>query len=540
MELRQYLYLVWQWLWLIVLGTAVAGGVAYYISRNQAPVYRATSILLVIEGSDAIDTAYNSILTSERLASSYSQRLKNHEVLTQALHNLQLEMNVTDLAKTIQVQLVGNTQLISLHVEHTDPQIARDLANEIPSVFAKRNMAQQLSQYADLKASLQDELAELSAELTSAEAALATETRKAIPDQAVVDQINENIRRLRDTYGRLSASYEDVRIAEVRRLSDLVIDDMARLPVEPVRPRVLTNTILAAVVGAMLTIGLIFLVEYLDDTIKTPLDVENGLGLTALGTVQQVKISQPADALVVAMEPRSPAAESYRHLRTNIQYVSVDRPARTLLVTSANMGEGKTTVSTNLAISLAQSGKRVLLVDTDMRRPMLHRLLEVQGGKGLCELIIRGREDASLIKSTLVPNLRLLPAGRLPPNPAELLGSERMREVLVWLQTQADYLIFDSPPVLAVTDAVVLSQLVDTTIFVVRANRTRFPTLLTAVKQIEAVEQPIAGMILNCVPVNGRFYHAYGYYARQSYHPTEEQNGRKTWRERLSASNRSA
>lgn len=538
MELRQYLFLVWRWLWLIVLGTAVAGTVAFSVSRSQDPVYRATATLLVIEGSDAIDTAYNSILTSERLASSYTQRLKNYEVLSEALNNLQIEMSAVDLAKNVQVQLLGSTQLISLHVEHTDPKIARDLANEIPAVFAKRNMAQQLSQYTDLKASLQQELGELSGELAAAESGLAAELRQPAPNQALVDQTTENIRRLRDTYGRISASYEDVRIAEVRRLSDLVIDETARLPLEPVRPRVLTNTILAAIVGGMMAIGLVFLVEYLDDTIKTPLNIENDLGLTALGMVQQVKVNQPADALVVAMEPRSPAAESYRQIRTNIQYVSVDRPARTLLVTSANMGEGKTTVSTNLSIALAQSGKRVLLVDTDMRRPMLHQLLEVQGNKGLCELIIRGREDAALIKSTLVPNLRLLPAGRLPPNPAELLGSERMREVFAWLETQADYVIFDSPPVLAVTDAVVLSRLVDVTIFVARAGRTRLPALLTAVKQIEALEQPIAGVILNCLPTNGRFYHSYGYYAYQSYKSGEEENGRKSWRERLQTINR--
>ena len=289
----------------------------------------------------------------------------------------------------------------------------------------------------------------------------------------------------------------------------------------------------------MMALGVIFLVEYMDDTLKDPKDIELGTGLTILGSLEKVKVAKPVDALVVAMEPRSPAAEAYRQIRTNIQFVSVDRDVRTLLITSANAGEGKTTVSINLATALAQSGKRVLLVDTDMRRPMLHKMLEVDGSKGLCNLIIRGREDAQYIKGTLISNLYVLTAGRLPPNPAELLGSERMKEVLTWLQGQADYIIFDSPPVLAVTDAVVLSRLVDATIFVASAGYTRYPAFSTAVAQIQALNSPIAGVILNKVNANGRFGYAYNYYYRTNYQPLDSKNGRQSIKQRLQTINAS-
>ncbi|MBK8988044.1 MAG: polysaccharide biosynthesis tyrosine autokinase [Chloroflexi bacterium] len=537
MELRQYVYLVWRWLWLIISGVLLAGGVAYYVSRAQAPVYRASATLLVIEGSNGVDTAYNALLTSEQLAQSYAERLKNYEVLAEALANLGLSLPPEDLVEFLQVQLVNNTQLIILSVENTDPQVARDLANEIPAVFAERNSAQQLARYASLKLSLEDELQRLAGELANAETALAIELERPVLNQTAVNRQNDNILRLRETYARMLVNFEDVRIAEVRSLDNLVIDEAARLPLLPVRPRVVTNTLLAAVVGGMLALGLVFLVEYLDDTLKNPKDIELNIGLTTLGSLQKVKVTKPVDALVVAMEPRSPAAEAYRQIRTNIQFISVDREVRTLLITSANIGEGKTTVSINLATALAQSGKRVLLVDTDMRRPMLHRMLEVDGSKGLSNLIIRGREDAHYIKGTLIPNLYVLPAGRLPPNPAELLGSERMKEVFAWLKDQADYVIFDSPPVLAVTDAVVLSRLVDTTILVASAGHTRYPAFGTAVAQIQALDSPIAGVILNKVNANGRFGHAYNYYYRTNYQPVPEGNGRKSWKERLQTIN---
>lgn len=596
MELRQYVYLIWRWSWLIILGAMIAGTAAYYFNSSQAPIYRATSTLLVIEGNSGIETVYNSLLTSEQLAQFYAERLKNYEVLDEAAQNLNLELSPEDLAEQVQVQLVNNTQLINLSVEHTNPELARDLANEIPAVFAARNNAQQLERYASLKTSLEEELqtvradlqtAELelegilekavlnqadvdqqtdniqklreayyrlltdqenvsageiqtiAAELAAAESALDVELQKNVSNQSDLDRQNDTILRLRENYSRLLANYEDVRVAEVRSLNNLVIDESARLPQMPIRPRVITNTVLAAIVGGMLALGLVFLVEYMDDTLKDPKDIELGTGLTTLGSLQKVKVGKPVDALVVAMEPRSPAAEAYRQIRTNIQFISVDREVRTLLITSANIGEGKTTVSINLATALAQSGKRVLLIDTDMRRPMLHKMLEVDGSKGLCNMIIRGREDVHYIKGTLIPNLYVLPAGRLPPNPAELLGSERMKDVFVWLREQADYVIFDSPPVLAVTDAVVLSRLVDTTIFVASAGYTRYPAFSTAVAQIQALDSPIAGVILNKVNTNGRFGYAYNYYYRTNYQPIENGNGRKSWKERLQTFNAS-
>ncbi|MCA9935806.1 MAG: polysaccharide biosynthesis tyrosine autokinase [Ardenticatenaceae bacterium] len=530
MELREYVSLFLRWLWLIVLGALVAGASAFLISRSQTPIYKSTAVLLVSEGA-ADSNEYRSLLVGEQLAQSYVARLTNYEVLKQAIANLGLDMEPATLKAQTQVNLLSDTQLIELSVSHTNPQIASDLANEIPRVFAERNINQQLERFASSKSNLETEIAKIESELQTAESILESELQKGETDQILVEQANNNVLRLRDTHSSLVQSYENVRIAEASSLNTIVIDEAARPSNNPVSPRVISNTLLATAVGGMLAIGIVFLIEYLDDTIKNPLDIERETGLTPLGSIERMKINHAVDALVVATDPRSPTSEGFRHIRTNIQYISVDRPLRTLLVTSANMSEGKSTVSINLATSLAQSGKQVILVDADMRRPMLHRLLEVDGSRGLANLIIRGREDTSFLKGTLIANLRVLPAGRIPPNPAELLGSERMKEVIAWLEQQADYVIFDSPPLLAVTDGAVLSQVVDTTIMVA-SSQTHMPAFIAAAKKIAALESHIAGVILN--KVNPRSNHGYYYYYRTEYRADRDDgdgNGRKTLKE---------
>lgn len=278
------------------------------------------------------------------------------------------------------------------------------------------------------------------------------------------------------------------------------------------------------------------MLEYLDDTVKLPEDVEVLTGLSTLGTLQQLKIRKPTDALVVELDPRSPAAEAYRQIRTNIQFTSVDKPLNTFLITSANMSEGKTTVAVNMAVAFAQMGKKVLLVDTDMRRPMLHTLLKVNDENGLSNMIVRGRESDQYIRSTMIPNLRVMTAGRLPPNPAELLGSERMRVVMAWLKQQADYVIFDSPPVLAVTDSVIMSRRVDTTLFVTSMGQTRMHDLETAVSKLQAVDSPIAGVIINKVKANGSYGYRYAYHYQPRY---EKKQQPTTWKKRLQTINSS-
>lgn len=524
MEIHQYIALIRRWLWLILLGGGIAAAAAFIFNKSQEPIYQSTSVLLI---SDGIITSsgneFQAFQLSEQLAQSYIERLTNYEVLGQAIANLGLDMAAGDLQEATQVSLVNNSQLIALSVADPDPEVAAALANEIPLVFAERNMALQLERFANSKENLEAELTQIKAELETAEAALAVEQNNG-NEQITVDQLTDNVLRLRETHARLLQSYEDIRVAEASSLNNLVIDEQARVSNTPIRPRTVTNTLLAGVVGLMLALGVVFLIEYLDDTIRDPDSLAQATGLSTIGLIAKQAARDNVENLVMVAQPRSANAEAYRQVRTNVQYVGVSRALSTILVTSPNAGEGKTTTAANLAVALAQAGSQVILVDSDMRRPTLHHKFGLPNQTGLTSLLLSKENSADFIQATDVANLRLITSGPLPPNPAEMLHSERMKQLLTWLQETADFVVLDSPPVLAVTDSVLLSQLASTTLIVVEAGKTRHQSLALAIQQIEAVEGHIAGLLINKIdPRRSGYYYNYYYKANYEYHEGSSQ-----------------
>ncbi len=218
------------------------------------------------------------------------------------------------------------------------------------------------------------------------------------------------------------------------------------------------------------------------------------------------------EKLITRSNPRSPVAEAYRQLRTNIQFSSPDRPLKTLLVTSTHPEEGKSTILANLATTFAQTGNRVILVDCDLRRPSLHRIFGVRNSLGLTSAILDpGIKEFPFVDGG-VPNLRLLCSGPLPPNPSELLGSRRMSEIVEQLTADADYVLFDSPPVVVVTDAAILASKVDGVMLVVYAGRTRRELAKKAKALLDKVNANLLGVILNNVKYDASLHK---YYAEQ-------------------------
>lgn len=505
MEIRETMQLLRHWWWLLVLGVLLGGAGAYGFSNLQKPVYRATATLLVSEGDVGQSNEFTALQTSERLAQSYVERLKNYEVLAAALDNVGLSMDPADLEDNMQVRLVGETQLIELSVEHTSPRLAQALANEIPEVFARRNSEQQLQRYAESKASLQEELQRLQDEMEVAQQALAKAQDSRQP-ASEVEQLHNNLLRLRDTHAQLLQSYEDVRVAEARSLNNVLVDEPARRPKSPVRPRTVVNTVLAGVAFGLAAVGAVFLLDYTDNTVKSPQEMERLAGLSTLGAVARMDARNPADSLVVSRSPRAPVAEAFRQLRTNLMFSLAAGEQKSILVTSANSREGKTTTAANLAVALAQAGHRVVLVDSDLRRPALHKMFRVSNGEGLSSLLMEASVKDSLLQEAEVPGLRVLTSGPLPPNPAELLGMEHMRQVAAWLEKQADFVVYDSPPLLAVTDAAVLSRLVGAVLLVVSAGQTTLLGLQAAAEQLRNVEATIAGAVLNRVSRRDGYY----------------------------------
>jgi len=210
--------------------------------------------------------------------------------------------------------------------------------------------------------------------------------------------------------------------------------------------------------------------------------------------------------LITVVNPKSPVSEAYRTLRTNIQFSGLDKSLRTLLVTSSSPAEGKSTTLGNLAVTFAQAGNQVILVDCDLRRPSLHTVFGVDNGVGLTNLAIGDLPDKIPLQDTSVPNLRLLPSGPLPPNPSELLGSKRMDKILEMLKSGADFVLFDCPPILAVTDAAVLARKVDGVLLVVSAGKTKREHASKAKLLLDKVNANVVGVVLNNAKFDNALY----------------------------------
>ena len=289
--------------------------------------------------------------------------------------------------------------------------------------------------------------------------------------------------------------------------------DTAEVPRWPILPRRQTDLTTAALSGLVLAIGLVFLFEYFDNRVKSPQELRAHLGLSFLGMVPAIDASGPS--LVSGGVPPH-FAEAIRNVRTNVLFSSADEGVRTIVVTSAGPGEGKSLFSANLSVSLAQAGQRVLHVDADMRRPRVHEIFEFSQEPGLSNLLVGDCKPSEAVrKVTGIPGLAVLPAGMIPPNPAELLGSKRFDEYFATLSEHFDYVVIDSPPVLAVADASILANTASGVVFVVGADQTSRHAARAAIDQLHAVQAHVIGAVLNRVDLEHNPYYYSTYYRKE-------------------------
>jgi capsular exopolysaccharide synthesis family protein len=335
-------------------------------------------------------------------------------------------------------------------------------------------------------------------------------------------QLQSTLGLYQQLYLNLLSSLETVRLARLQNTPNIVLIEPAVRPLASIRPRVLVNTGLATAVGLMLAAGIVFLIEYLDDTLKTPEDVERVLGLPVLGFVAEMKYkSKSAEEVYVSRQPRSPVSEAFRSLRTNLEFAAVQKPIRSLLVTSPGPAEGKTTVATNLAAIFSQASKRVALVDGDLRRPHIHSMFGMSNRDGLSNLFRNQAAPHTVSRTKLdLPHLMIITSGSLPPNPAELLGSERMEGILKDLGSVADIVVIDTPPSV-VADAQVLAAKVDAVIMVIQPGTTHAEAARVTLETFKRAGARVVGVVLNRIPRNRNYY--YGGY--QYYSPYNETKG---------------
>ena len=338
-------------------------------------------------------------------------------------------------------------------------------------------------------------------------------------------KLNENL------YLTMKQKYEESRITEAGQRGKVRILDPALVAIK-VKPNKKMNLLVGVILGIGLGIGYAFMREFLDNTVKAVEQLERK-GLSVLGIIPDMHHNKKSKVVTIAgkpssggtdfrrrlityEDPKSPISESYRSLRTNISYAFADKKIKSLLVSSPQPGEGKSTTTANLSIAFAQLRKRTLLVDADLRKPVQHNGFDQPRGPGLAEYLIGDVEDInSIVRPTKVENLFIVTAGGLPPNPSELLGSDRMTRLVGQLEKEWDMILFDSPPIVAVTDSSTISSEIDGLVMVVKAGQTDRSAVDRALDTIKNVRSPLIGVILNGAnpeTLSGKYSYYYSYY----------------------------
>ncbi|GAA5035520.1 polysaccharide biosynthesis tyrosine autokinase [Microbacterium fluvii] len=474
MELRDYLRILRaHWLGIVLL-TVLGAAIAYGWSALQPRVYTATSSGYVASTTTGADTG--SSLVADQLArakvTSYVDIGSWRSVAEYAIDDLGLDTTPEALVTRVDVSNPLDTVIIQVDASAGSPEEARDLAESWT-----RGM---LAQIDDIEGD-------------------------GSPGSAAIT---------------------------------LIPGDSARLPSSPSSPNTRLDVALGALIGLALGVGYAVIRHVLDRRVRNPRDIERETGAAVVGTLPLEK-DLVAQRGVLAFEGAgrtqnsTAMTEAMRELRTNLQFMDVDRPPRIIVVSSPLPGDGKSTTSANIALSLAAAGQKVVLVDADLRRPVIANLFDLPEGAGLTDVLAGRAKVVDVAHSPdATGNLRVLPAGRLPPNPSEVLGSQRMRELLAGLAREATVIV-DSPPTIPVTDAAVLSTAADGMLLVVSAGRTTYEIMQKALGNIDRVGGRVLGVVLNKVPRRGAGAAYYGYQYRGYYTSEWQPMTRRQWRKRM-------
>jgi capsular exopolysaccharide synthesis family protein len=308
------------------------------------------------------------------------------------------------------------------------------------------------------------------------------------------------------------------------------IIDPAEIPNSPIKPKKLTNMLLGLLGGLAAGLGLAFLIETLDQSVRTQTDIEDKLGQPFLGSIPQTLIKEGKIYESMTAKELSLTSEAFRNLRTMIDFAGVGGKAKAILVTSSVQGEGKTYIASNVAVALAQLGESVLLIDGDLRRPNVHRSFGLSSEKGLSDFLVSGRhaEDvAGLIQKSTVPGLSVLPCGQRPPNPSELLNTPRLAALISWARENYDRIVVDCTPMFPINDTLLWGRHISSGVFVVRFGETRVPLISTACQKLQTGGIKLLGVVVNAAKAGGLSYASYGYYYDQYYHEAEPSAARR-------------
>jgi len=422
--------------------------------------------------------------------------------------------------KDVTVADVRNTRLLNLSVANTDPVLAANITNRIAQIFVERNLAYiSKSEILDLH---KNEYLKLQAQLNENSKIYKHLHPKTIRLKEKLAEVTRKIKQERNE--NLPGATPVISTSDLASLkaNNISVQDWAEPMFIPVKPNKRKNVLLAIIVGLFAGVGMAFFLETLDNTIKSTDDIGRQTDWPFLGYIPMVRKDNQMLEFFVHSKPKSALSETYRTIRTGLLFSSTqENPLKSVLITSPGEQEGKSTTVSNLAIAMAQNNKKVLLVDADMRKPRLHHVYEVDNKKGLSTYLSGQTSFEEIVHSTDIENLSLIGCGPHPPNPSELLATKKMEQFVTYAKAKFDYIFFDTPPIMVVTDAVVLSKAVDGTIIVMESGRTSRKIVPMLRQKLDNSKAKVTGFIINKIKAqHGDYEHYYEYYTR--YYGEEE------------------
>lgn len=528
-DLRQYLGILKARKWSIVLTALLVVGSATIASALQTPLYTAKAKLLVEPLSDNTSTDMSgrtSLNTEVELA-------RSEAVAALAKERLQSDASVRALSEDLSVNSITDTSVMEFTYTSPDPQFAAAAANSFADAFVAFREQRRLESLTTERSGIETSITDVSQQLSDLESQLSRGSRGAALTSTLETQRNTLIARL----GVLQQQLADLNAQRANEVSGGEIIESAAVPGAPSSPNYPRNIALALFLGLALGVGVAFLRERLDDRFRGRDDIERAIESPVLATIPKHSVARkkPVPSPEEMLLPSRASSEAYRSLRTNLYFLTTQRGIRSVLMTSPSAAEGKTTTAANLGMVLAQAGQRVILVSSDLRRPMLERYFSVNGKlPGLSSWLVgEERAIAELLTDPGVPNLRVVPCGPIPSNPAELLSSHRLTSLIEELEQNCDLVLVDSPPVLAVADASILASRVGGAVLVVDGSVTHRSAAVAAKRELERTGATVIGSVLNSFdPASAPYYYG-GYYGSHYADDDKSHNGKPSLLDRI-------
>ena len=508
MDLRAYFAILVRRKWIVIATVVVTAAIAGVASQLMPPRYAATATVRVATGVSG-RVEYADYIYAERLMNTYAQIISSAPVLDEVKERLGL----SDLPD-IEAEVVRDTELIRITAEGSDPLVAQNVANALADVL--KSESEEL--YTGSDKSAREILGELIARAESELAQLRLD-RDALmtgtaADSERIDALNSSIQLKEQTLALLLTQYENAQFSEAVRANAITIVEPASRPWAPSKPNTNVNIVLGTIIGFLAGLSLAFMFENMDSTLHTTEAIESVSALPILGRIPAAGPTRNGRRAPVPAPGFTLQDEAYRRLRTNVLALSAEHHLKSMAASSADRGEGKSTIIANLAMAFARTGRRVLLIDADLRLPALHTMFKLPNRIGLSNVLCRDVGLDEAVQNGHTSGLYVLTSGPAPQDPSELLETERMKELLECSSEQYDFVLIDTPCLLSVADAAVISPLVDGVVLVISRGQATREDVRASIGQLSDVRANTIGVVVNRAEQSPRYY--YGGYFQQA------------------------